>query len=140
MLLASEEDSSWVRNLPSCSVVFKLRFGRNIVSNNIMMDPDGMYPDGFHPVRIELSPDLRQIAWHYPRVVPHINVKYYFTGFGSASWTSEDENGPEAASTKGDISDLGQVFFKEFCEVRYRPSCTSSALTIVRRSTRISTS
>ena len=92
-----------------------------------MMDPDAMFPDGFHPVSLHFTPDLRKPAWNYPRIVPYVHVKYHLTGFGSASRISrkpgvvDKESGK--AKTKNDaymadIAALGQLLSKAFCEVR----------------------
>lgn len=45
-----------------------------------MMDGDKMYPEGFHPVRVNYTPDRSDFAEHTSRSA--VGVKYYFVDFG----------------------------------------------------------
>ena len=47
---------------------------------NIMMDADVMYPQGFHPIELEYTPDYSGYAKHISRTAA--KVKYYFIDFG----------------------------------------------------------
>ncbi|KAG1733119.1 hypothetical protein EDB19DRAFT_1896652 [Suillus lakei] len=53
---------------------------RDCVGLNIMMDATTMYPNGWHPIRRSLSPDLTDAAHHCDRI--NANVKYFFIDFG----------------------------------------------------------
>ncbi|KAJ7434800.1 kinase-like domain-containing protein [Mycena galericulata] len=50
---------------------------------NIMMDGGHLFPNGFHPQRPSLTPDLSAKAKHYTRT--QRPVKYYFIDFGISS-------------------------------------------------------
>jgi hypothetical protein len=45
-----------------------------------MMDATTMYPNGWHPIRRSLSPDMTDSAHHCDRI--DANVKYFFIDFG----------------------------------------------------------
>jgi len=45
-----------------------------------MMDVTTMYPDGWHPILRNVSPDLTDAAHHCDRI--DANVKYFFIDFG----------------------------------------------------------
>ncbi|KAJ8592592.1 hypothetical protein M405DRAFT_812477 [Rhizopogon salebrosus TDB-379] len=53
---------------------------RDCVGLNIMMDATTMYPNGWHPIRRSLSPDMTDSAHHCDRI--DANVKYFFIDFG----------------------------------------------------------
>jgi hypothetical protein len=55
-----------------------------------MMDPRPLYPQGYHPIEVNRSKDLRQRAKHMTRT--ERPCKYFFTGF-SASQTFHINSG-----------------------------------------------
>ena len=59
-----------------------LHADRDCAMKNLMMDADGMYSEGFHPVNITLLPDGRRLAHPTPREFARPPVKYYFVDFG----------------------------------------------------------
>lgn len=61
---------------------------RDCVMNNIMMDADKLYPEGFHPVKIDRKPDRTDFAKYTTRTVA--KVKYYFIDFGISVYMPGD--------------------------------------------------
>ncbi|SRR5216684_8640856 len=55
-------------------------FLRDCTANNIMLDPSGMYPDGFHPIKINRSKDFKGTAARYDRT--QRPPRYYLIDFG----------------------------------------------------------
>lgn len=55
-------------------------FFRDCTENNIMLDPSGMYPDGFHPIQINRSRDFKGNAERYDRT--QRPPRYYLIDFG----------------------------------------------------------
>ena len=53
---------------------------RDCTANNIMLDPSGMYPKGFHPVQIDRSRDFRGTAKRFTRTWRP--TRYYLIDFG----------------------------------------------------------
>ena len=99
-----------------------------------MMDADAMYPEGFHPVDMDRTPDCSSHAVHLTRAIA--GVKYYFVDFGISVHTSEadspmlvtgsygrDQDPPELSDDvpydpfKLDVFIIGNMFNREFCEV-----------------------
>ena len=64
---------------------------RDCTSENIMLDPSGMYPGSFHPVDIERSKDFRQKAKWYSRT--RRPTRYLLIDFG-LSRQYDPANGP----------------------------------------------
>jgi len=101
---------------------------------NLMMDADAMYPEGFHPVRLNHKRDFSGWADPVPRSIA--GVKYYFADFGISVHLPEedgdqlvtgnmgrDQDPPELSTTipynpfKLDIYIIGNMFKKELCNV-----------------------
>ncbi|KAI0296112.1 kinase-like domain-containing protein [Multifurca ochricompacta] len=60
---------------------------RDCTANNIMFDPSGMYPQGFHPLHINRSQDFKGRAKHYTRTQQP--PRYHLIDFGlSRQYTS----------------------------------------------------
>jgi serine/threonine protein kinase len=53
---------------------------RDSTANNIMLDPSGMYPDGFHPTQINRRPDFSGRAKRHTRT--RRPPRYYLIDFG----------------------------------------------------------
>ena len=100
-----------------------------------MMDADAMYPDGFHPIRINHKPDLSDDAEHTSRAAGA--VKYYFIDFGISVYIPEnvrsklvtgilgrDRDPPELSNRvpydpfKLDIFIIGNMLKRDFYKVR----------------------
>lgn len=98
------------------------------------MDGDAMYPEGFHPVRINRTPDYLRTSEHTSRTVA--GVKYYFVDFGISCYLPDassprlvigsdgrDQEPPELSDTMPydpfalDIFIIGNMFRREFCQV-----------------------
>jgi len=99
-----------------------------------------MYPEGFHPIGLELKPDYSGPSEHIPRSVA--GVKYYFVDFGISvhipenidsrlvtGFLGRDREPPELANQnprdplkydpfKLDVFIIGNMFKHEFYEVR----------------------
>ena len=107
---------------------------RDCVQRNLMMDADAMYPDGFHPVSLDHTPDYSGFAKHTSRTAA--KVKYYFIDFGISVHVPEDlrpklftgflgrdRDPPELSRTvpydpfKLDIFIIGNMLKREFQEV-----------------------
>ena len=54
-----------------------------------MMDADAMYPEGFHPVRVDYKPDYSGWAPYVSR--SDAGVRYYFVDFGISVHIPEDD-------------------------------------------------
>ena len=99
-----------------------------------MLDPSGMYPNGFHPVKIDRNRNFKGTAKAYTRTQrPPV---YYLINFGlSRKYTSrdvmdeplrgEDKSAPEHRSGGGhcnpfhtDIYYIGKLVREEFMNVR----------------------
>lgn len=62
---------------------------RDCTENNIMFDPSGMYPNGFHPTQINRSQDFRGRAKRHTRT--RQPPRYYLIDFGlSRQYASRD--------------------------------------------------
>src|SRR6266403_3138976 len=73
-----------------CSGVFiKNIFLRDCTANNIMLDPSGMYPDGFHPIKINRTKDFKGKAIRYDRT--QRPPRYYLIDFGLSRQYSSRE-------------------------------------------------
>ena len=99
-----------------------------------MMDADVMYPEGFHPINLNHTPDWSGFAKHTSRAVA--KVKYYFIDFGISVHVPEnlqsrlvtgflgrDRDPPELSGGKAydpfklDIFIIGNMLKREFQEV-----------------------
>ncbi|KIK75717.1 hypothetical protein PAXRUDRAFT_113073, partial [Paxillus rubicundulus Ve08.2h10] len=105
------------------------------VAANIMMDAKYLYPDGWHPIMIEETPNL--MGTLRPRNRSDVEVVYYFIDFGLSTLhpseetlfvmggTARDKTVPEFKSDmpydpfKADIFILGHMFQTEFL-TKYR--------------------
>jgi len=62
---------------------------RDCTTNNIMFDPSGMYPDGFHPIKVNRSRDFKGKARSFTRT--QRPTRYYLIDFGlSRQYSSRD--------------------------------------------------
>jgi hypothetical protein len=75
--------------LPSTALRVLKVFYSDCTANNIMLDPSGMYPNGFHPVKIDRNRNFKGTAKAFTRTQrPPV---YYFIDFGlSRRYTSRD--------------------------------------------------
>jgi len=74
---------------------------RDINGNNIMMDASPMYPEPYHPVRLDMKRDWTGPVKHFTRT--ERPVKYYFIDFGlSRRYTAEDKDPREDIIIPGD--------------------------------------
>jgi hypothetical protein len=128
---------------------------RDCTANNIMLDPSRMYPEGFHPVKINRSRDFKKCAKRYTRT--QRSTRYLLVDFGlSRQYSSRyaldepvsggDKSAPEHRHWKPcnpfrtDIYYLGNLVREYFVEVislevnRYR----LLGLTVPLRSTTVS--
>ena len=99
-----------------------------------MLDPSGMYPDGFHPIQIDRSKDFKGNAPRYDRT--QRPPRYYLIGFGSSRQYSSrnvfdfdiplgygDKSAPEHRDRKPcnpfrtDIYHLGNLIRERFLKV-----------------------
>ena len=93
-----------------------------------------MYPRGFHPIRIDRTPDGLHTAGHMSRTLA--GVKYYYLDFGISCYLPDtdslrlvtgdegrDQEPPELSDTepydpfKLDIFIIGNMLRREFCDV-----------------------
>ena len=112
---------------------------RDIAPQNIMMDASSLFPQGYHPVRRDHTPDVMEEVKPLSRM-DH-PVRYYYIDFGLSVRFPEgasplvignvgrDAEVPELSSTalydgyKADIYALGNLFSKEFEQVCLQFSC-----------------
>jgi len=106
---------------------------RDCVAENIMMDADAMYPEGFHPVNLDYTPDFSGPAVYTARTLA--GAKYYFVDFGISVYIPEsnppalvtghngrDQDPPELSDDipydpfKLDIFIIGNMFDRDFCQ------------------------
>ncbi len=110
-------------------------FCRDCSEKNIMMDASSLFPKGFHPVRLEYSPDARGSVHQLSRAKAH--VKYYFVDFGISvhcptdspklvvGGYGRDQDVPELSFDvpydpfKLDIFILGNMFRRQICNVSH---------------------
>ena len=102
--------------------------------NNILLDADAMYPEGFHPVAMHTAADYSGRAKHTSR--SSAGAKYYYVDFGISVYIPEavspklvtgtlgrDQDPPEFKDDKPydpfklDIFIIGNMFAQEFYEV-----------------------
>ena len=103
------------------------------------MDADAMYPEGFHPIGLNLTPDYSGYAKRTSRSAA--GVKYYFVDFGISvhipdsvnpklvtGFLGRDRDPPELSDStpydpfKLDIFIIGNMLGQEFYTVRIRSS------------------
>jgi len=101
---------------------------------NILLDADAMYPEGFHPVAIDIAADYSGIAKYTSRTIG--GAKYYYADFGISVYIPEavspklvtgilgrDRDPPESLRKrpydpfKLDIFIIGNMFRQEFYQV-----------------------
>ena len=116
---------------------------RDCVQNNILMDADSMYPEGFHPIALRRTPDYSGIAKYSSRTAS--GAKYYYVDFGISVHIPEalrpklvtgtlgrDQDPPELSATvpydpfKLDIFIIGNMFKREFHRVGAPRRCRST--------------
>ncbi|KAJ2985791.1 hypothetical protein NUW54_g10029 [Trametes sanguinea] len=103
---------------------------RDVAVANIMMDAKKLYPNGYHPIRIDYTPDTLYPVSALPRAGR--DVRYFYIDFGlsaqfpqgSSSYVvgdvGRDADVPELSKAvpydafKVDIYSLGNVYFKLF--------------------------
>jgi hypothetical protein len=102
--------------------------------NNILLDADAMYPEGFHPVSMDIAATYSGLAKHTSRA--SAGAKYYYVDFGISVYIPEavgpklvtgtlgrDQDPPELSDEipydpfKLDVFIIGNMFRQEFCEV-----------------------
>ena len=103
---------------------------------NILLDADAMYPDGFHPVAMERAGDFSDPARYISRTSAGAKAKYYYVDFGISVYIPEDvdqklvtgvfgrdQDPPELSDLvpydpfKLDIFIIGNMFRREFYQV-----------------------
>jgi hypothetical protein len=103
------------------------------------MDADAMYPEGFHPISLNHTPDYSGLAKYTSRTAVG-GVKYYFIGFGISvhipknlgeqmvtGIMGRDRDPPELSETKPydpfklDVFIIGNMLKREFQEVNMFP-------------------
>ena len=109
-----------------------MKASRDVILTNIKFDPSGMYPKGFHPVRLNRSRDFKGRAKSYTRT--QRPTRYYLVDFGSShrynSRNALDDPLPGGDNTapeqqleglynpfRTDIYDLGNVIRERFLKV-----------------------
>jgi hypothetical protein len=135
--------------------VFRDRF-RDCTANNLMYDPDDMYPQGYHPIQMDRSADFRGKAKGYTRT--QRPPRYYLIDFGlSRCYNSRnvldeplrggDRSAPEHRDGRRcnpfhtDIYYLGNLVRQEFILVRLTESSPPTLLmTYIIRNARASSS
>jgi len=76
---------------------------RDVSRNNVMMDASPMYPEPYHPVRLEMKRDWSGLVKGHTRT--ERPVKYYFIDFGlSRHYSPEDKDPRENIIIGGDKS------------------------------------
>lgn len=125
---------------------------RDCVMNNILFDADAMYPEGFHPVTLTMTPDYSALAKYTSRA--SVGVKYYYVDFGISVYIPEavgpklvtgilgrDQDPPELSGDdpydpfKLDIFIIGNMFAREFYRVSVlRRNFLAFRLKVFRRS------
>lgn len=63
------------------------------------MDATSLYPDGYHPVRVNRTQDLSKLAKHYTRT--QRPVKYYLTDFGLSRQYKPEDRPPREPPIRG---------------------------------------
>lgn len=108
-------------------------FFRDCTANNLMFDPSGMYPQGFHPTQMNRSRDFKCRAMRYTRT--QMPPRYYLIDFGlSRQYLSRealdeplrggDKSAPEhryrapCNPFQTDIYYLGNLVREQFMQVR----------------------
>jgi hypothetical protein len=111
---------------------------RDCTANNVMLEPSGMYPNGFHPVKRNRNRDFKGKATAYART--QRPPRYLFIDFGlsrqypTRDVTDEplhggDRSAPEIKSRKWsnpfhtDIYYIGNLVRDEFMRVRDTLTC-----------------
>lgn len=111
------------------------------------MDPTGLFPNSYHPVKTNKSRDFRRPATHLTR--EQRPPKYYFTDFGISRQYKPEERPPLEPIILGgdksppehqsglescdpfptDVYFLGNVFRSDFVEVCHHYNVASALLT-----------
>src|SRR5258708_5048212 len=100
-----------------------------------MMDADAMYPEGFHTIALDYTPDHSELAKYTSRTAVG-GVKYYFIDFGISVYIPENLHSKLVTGTQGrdrdppelyqdtaydpfklDIFIIGNMLKREFLEV-----------------------
>ncbi|KZV68675.1 hypothetical protein PENSPDRAFT_609710 [Peniophora sp. CONT] len=104
---------------------------RDLSEKNLLIEASALYPQGHHPVKLEMLPDLSGLAPALPRW--KLGVRYLYVDFGISTYfppgstqrlvtgiLGRNQNVPELSKTvpydpfKVDIFSLGQVFERVF--------------------------
>lgn len=119
--------------LDTLGCLTRVYFLRDCTANNIMLDPSGMYPNGFHPIKINRSRDFKSKLQRFDRT--QRPPRYYLIDFGlSRQYSSRnalddplrggDKSAPEHQSRRRcnpfqtDIYHLGNLVRERFIKVR----------------------
>ena len=115
---------------------------------NLLVDASALYPSGYHPCKLEFTPDCRKVV--RPLLRSKHAVRYYYDDFGISSHITpgssklvtgrfgRNRRVPELSKTvpydpfKVDIFSMGQVFEEFFTEVCFSAIRTAHALTSAR--------
>lgn len=72
---------------------------RDCTNGNVMMDPEGLFPQAFHPSwPSRLASDMNKHARHIRRSDIKKPARYYFIDFGLSTWfrdTDSDKDPPQ---------------------------------------------
>ena len=91
-------------------------FYRDCTMKNIMFDPSGMYPKGYHPIKLNRSQDFKRRAERYTRTARP--PRYYLIDFGLSRQYS-------SRNTLDQLLRLGDMSTPEHKQGgRYNPFCT----------------
>ena len=121
---------------------------------NILLDADAMYPEGFHPVEMDMVADFSHSAKHISRTDVGAKAKYYYAHFDISVYIQEhvdqklvtgflgrDQDPPELHEStsydpfKLDIFIIGNMFEKELRKVITPLSVVSSRNSQISRNT-----
>ena len=61
-----------------------------------MMDPTGLFPKGFHPIRTKLTPNANSKAKYIQRSSLKTLPRYYFIDFGISTWFRKPDPNDES--------------------------------------------
>ncbi|SRR6266436_5227198 len=75
-----EESHTGIRNNTSRGGTLTPSFYRDCTVNNIMFDPSGMYPKGYHPIKLNRNLNFKGQAKRYTRTARP--PRYYLIDFG----------------------------------------------------------
>lgn len=85
-----------------CRFIIMISLSRDCGSASFMYDPSLMYPEGYHPVMIHMTRDLKRRAKHYSRT--EYPPMYYITNFTHAKRYQRSEGILESPVIASDTS------------------------------------